>query len=335
MRRCTFAGPRTSVVPAERRGWWSGLLYSGIYFGIALGAIVGGNVAPIIGWRWTFALSGIPVLVAVYVRFSTPESDLWASKRRAAKTNWSLILNRAFLGPFVLCLVAASSPTTASLRSCRRSWYSRGFHLGPRRGGCFFPPGLVGSIAGAYTNDQWGRRVTLTYLAGSAALGGLILFFSWPHLLTSPLILIPFFILYFGSNGATVFGALFSEQFPTRSTGVSAALQIARGLSSIPPIITAVISRYMATRQSSWRVRSCSGCWRCGRSCSTKRAARTCTRSTLRHPLWPVGPLGPGPDIVHLIAAPATSFERRPAVAPPVPWCRGAAVPTTSASLRR
>ena len=97
----------SEVVPAERRGWWSGLLYSGIYFGIALGAIVGGNVAPLIGWRWTFALSGIPVLVAIYVRVSTPESELWASKRHAAKTNWSLILNRAFLGPFVLCLVAA------------------------------------------------------------------------------------------------------------------------------------------------------------------------------------------------------------------------------------
>ena len=60
---------------------------------------------------------------------------------------------------------------------------------------------------------------------------GRILFLSWPYLLTSQLILIPFFILYFGSNGATVFGALFSEQFPTetRSTGVSAALQISRG----------------------------------------------------------------------------------------------------------
>jgi putative MFS transporter len=223
-------------------------LYSGIYFGIALGAIVGGNVAPIIGWRWTFALSGIPVLVAVYVRFSTPESELWAAKRHAAKTNWSLILNRAFLGPFVLCLVAAVLQFFAyyGITTFLPTFLvHQGFSLGTASWWLFFTAvaGLVGSIAGAYTNDRWGRRVTLTYLAGSAALGGLILFLSWPYLLTSPLILIPFFILYFGSNGATVFGALFSEQFPTetRSTGVSAALQIARGLSSIPPIIAAAI----------------------------------------------------------------------------------------------
>ena len=238
----------SEVVPAERRGWWSGLLYSGIYVGIALGAIVGGNVAPLIGWRWTFALSGIPVLVAIYVRVSTPESELWASKRRAAKTNGSLILNRAFLGPFVLCLVAAVLQFFAyyGITTFLPTFLvQQGFSLGTASWWLFFTAvaGLVGSIAGAYTNDQWGRRVTLTYLAGSAALGGLILFMSWPYLLTSPLILIPFFILYFGSNGATVFGALFSEQFrtETRSTGVSAALQIARGLSAIPPIIAAAI----------------------------------------------------------------------------------------------
>lgn len=51
------------------------------------------------------------------------------------------------------------------------------------------------------------------------------------------------FLLYFGSNGASVFGSLFSEIFPTdvRATGISWALQIGRGLSAIPPLITAAV----------------------------------------------------------------------------------------------
>jgi MFS family permease len=103
--------------------------------------------------------------------------------------------------------------------------------------------GLVGSFAGAYTNDRWGRRITLTYLAGSAAIGGCVLAVMWNSFLGSPWILVPLIILYFGSNGATIFGALFSEQFPTdvRSTGVSWALQISRGLAFLPPIIAAVV----------------------------------------------------------------------------------------------
>jgi MFS family permease len=97
-------------------------------------------------------------------------------------------------------------------------------------------------IAG-YTADRWGRRITLSYLAFIAAFGGLLLYFTWDSLLDSIWILVPIFLLYMGSNGATVFGSLFSEIFPTdlRSTGISWALQIGRGLAFAPPLITAAI----------------------------------------------------------------------------------------------
>lgn len=104
--------------------------------------------------------------------------------------------------------------------------------------------GLVGNVVASYTNDRWGRRVTLCYLAATAAVGGIILFLTWQYLLTSSWILLPFFILYFGCNAATVFGVLFSEMFSSdlRSTGVSAALQIGRGLAFFPPLIAASMS---------------------------------------------------------------------------------------------
>lgn len=238
----------SEALPRERRGWWSGLLYGGIYIGIALGALVGGNVAPVIGWRWTFALSGLPVLIAIFIRFWTPESKMWEAKRPAARSYWSLIMRRSFLGPFALCLGAASLQFFAyyGITTFLPTYLVKeGFSISKASWWLFFTAfaGLVGSTAAAYTSDRWGRRITLSYVAGSAALGGLILFLSWRYLLTSSWILVPFFILYFGSNGAAVFGALFSEQFPTvtRSMGVSASLQIARGLAFLPPIIAAAI----------------------------------------------------------------------------------------------
>jgi hypothetical protein len=62
-------------------------------------------------------------------------------------------------------------------------------------------------------------------------------------LLQSYLILIPFFVLFVGANGATVFGALFSEAFPTalRTAGISSSLQIARGLAFIPPLVVPLV----------------------------------------------------------------------------------------------
>jgi putative MFS transporter len=239
----------SEVMPTRRRGWWSGLLYGGIYIGIMMGAIVGGYVAPLIGWRLTFALSALPVLLAIFVRVLAPESDVWRARTQRTGTNWALLARKTFLVPFVLCLVAgilqffAYYGITTFLPTYLVKYQH--FALGKAAWWLFFTAfaGLVGCAVGAYTSDRWGRRVTLSYLAGTAAVGGLILFAVWKSLLSSPWILVPFFLLYFGSNGATVFGALFSEVFPTdvRTTGVSSALQIARGLSFIPPLITAAI----------------------------------------------------------------------------------------------
>lgn len=239
----------SEVMPRHRRGWWSGLLYGGIYLGILAGALVGSQLAPAIGWRWTFALSGLPVLVAVFVRYAAPESDVWMAKRSTTGIDRSLLLRRSFAIPFLLCLVAGTLQFFAyyGITTFLPTYLveNEGFSLATAGWWLSFTAiaGLVGCIVGSYTNDRWGRRVTLSYLAGTAAVGGLVLTAIWDSLLGSLWILIPFFLLYFGSNGATVFGALFSEQFPTdtRSVGVSSALQIARGLSFFPPLIVAAI----------------------------------------------------------------------------------------------
>jgi putative MFS transporter len=224
------------------------MLYAGIYLGIAAGSFVGGYLAPIIGWRWTFAVSAVPIAFALYVRSSAPESDVWEMKKKNVKTNWHVFTRRSFLAPFSLCLIAAMLQFFAyyGITSFLPTFLvKQGFSLGKAAWWLFFGAisGLIGSVIGSYTSDRWGRRVTLSYLAGTAAIGGLILFFTWRYLLTSSWILVPFFFLYVGSNGATVFGVLFSEMFPTevRTTGVASALQIGRGLAFIPPLITAAI----------------------------------------------------------------------------------------------
>lgn len=243
----------SEVVPKKSRGWWSGLLYGGIYIGIMIAALVGVFVVPYVNWRWIFGFSTLPIFVAVLIRKWAPESDVWEGKKanlvKTNNLNIKLFTKKAFLKPFFMCLIASILQFFAyyGVTTFLPTYLVKnaGFTLTKASWWVFFTAiaGLTGSLAGAYTMDRWGRRITLSYIAMSAALGGLLLFLTWQYLLTSSLILIPLFILYFGSNGATVFGALFSENFPVevRSTGVSAALQIGRGLSFFPPIITAYL----------------------------------------------------------------------------------------------
>jgi putative MFS transporter len=103
--------------------------------------------------------------------------------------------------------------------------------------------GAIGCLIGSWLTDTIGRRGTLCILASSACIGGVVLAMSWSHLLTGRWILIPFFILFAGSNGAAVFGSLFSELFPSaiRATAVSSALQVGRGMSFFPPLIAAAL----------------------------------------------------------------------------------------------
>lgn len=236
----------TEVLNPKRRGWWSGLLYGGAFLAIMLASLVGGHLLPLVGWRWTFAISGLPVLFALYLRMRTPESAVWKRAVRHQRVSWRAFTTPSFVRPFFICLMAAVFYFWAYYGATTllpKYLVSNGFSMSGASWWIFFTAfaGLLGCIAGSWASDRFGRRATLTGLMVISTIGALVLFVLGRSLLTSNAILVPFFVMYFGSNAATVFGALFSEVFPTetRSTGVSSALQIARGTSAIPPIVAA------------------------------------------------------------------------------------------------
>lgn len=244
----------SETVPSKQRGFWSSMLYGGAYIGIFLGATMGGFILPLIGWRWVFIISALPILFALYLRKDVEESKVWEKhvatndKMNKVKFTQKYGLKR-FWKPFSIALIAAVLQYFAyyGITNFLPTYLVKyeGFEMGAAGWWLFFTAfaGLVGSFIAGYTADKWGRRITLSYLALVAAFGGILLYFTWSSLINSLWILVPIFFLYFGSNGASVFGSLFSEMFPTdvRVTGISWALQIGRGLSAIPPLITAAV----------------------------------------------------------------------------------------------
>ena len=241
----------SELVPTRRRGFWSGLLYGGCFVGIMLAALVGGYVAPEIGWRWTFAISGLPVLFALYVRAMSPESEVWERQARhaeSARRAWETIWSVAFMVPFAKCLVLATVYFFAyyGIATFLPSYLvSQGLTVTKASWWLFFSgvAGLVGNALGSWLLDRVGRRWTLSILMVTATVAAVVLATTWSTLLHSWLILVPFFVLFVGANGATVFGALFSEAFPTsvRTTGMSGALQVARGLAFLPPLVVPMV----------------------------------------------------------------------------------------------
>src|SRR5947209_891762 len=74
-------------VPVERRGFFSGLLQEGYAFGYLLASVASLVVMNWLGlsWRWLFALSIVPALVSLIIRYRVEESEVWEAAQDRMK----------------------------------------------------------------------------------------------------------------------------------------------------------------------------------------------------------------------------------------------------------
>src|SRR3954467_6787322 len=70
-------------IPAERRGFFSGVLQEGYSTGYLLAAAVYLLLHRVfdLNWRWLFAFSILPALISLIIRTRVKESDVWATAR--------------------------------------------------------------------------------------------------------------------------------------------------------------------------------------------------------------------------------------------------------------
>jgi SHS family lactate transporter-like MFS transporter len=74
-------------IPAEKRGFYSGVLQQGYPVGYLLAAVAFFLVEPIAGWRGLFICAALPALVALFIRMRVEESEVWKrSQERQART---------------------------------------------------------------------------------------------------------------------------------------------------------------------------------------------------------------------------------------------------------
>src|SRR5271154_6475354 len=64
-------------MPASRRGLIGGLVTCCIPIGVMIGSLMGGFLAPEIGWRGLFALGLLPAALTLLIRAWVPESPRW------------------------------------------------------------------------------------------------------------------------------------------------------------------------------------------------------------------------------------------------------------------
>jgi MFS family permease len=248
--------------PPKVRGRYAAYMQTGAPIGVALASVVGGFLAPRIGWRACFILSGLPALLVVFIRRRLPESDVWSREREAkvaakaargaAFKEFRELFSAQYRGLFLRCL--ALTLFTMSAYWFTYSWLpgylhdERHFSMAKSAAWILVTQagGFLGYLSFGFVADRFGRRPAFTVYSVIFAAGLLMTTLFWPLVIAHPGAVLAFmFLVGFGTGVWSGFGPLLSELFPTsiRNTAMGTVYNAARGVQFFTPVLIALVAR--------------------------------------------------------------------------------------------
>jgi MFS family permease len=258
----TYVG---ETFPPKMRGRYGAMMQTGAPFGIVLASLIGGFVAPEIGWRLCFFLSVLPALLVLFIRKKLPESDVWLERKRLStkdarsvealdterRSKFFLLFSPAYRVIFSKALILAIFDMSAYWFTY--SWLpgylqqQRQFTIAKSAAWMLVTQagGLLGYITFGYAADTIGRRPAYSIYSCIMAIGLIMITLMWDVVIVYPsLALVFMFLVGYGTGMFSGYGPLFSELFPTfiRNTAMGSAFNLARGVQFFTPVIIAVIA---------------------------------------------------------------------------------------------
>jgi len=259
----TYVG---ETFPANVRGRYGAFMQTGAPIGVALASVIGGFVAPAIGWRFAFFISFLPAVLVIFIRKRLPESDVWlareelrAAEGRARQSGTVELIGRlkqlfsvSYRRLFLLSLVLAIFDMSAYWFTY--SWLPGYLHqerqfsmvksalwvLVTQAGG------FLGYFTFGFVADSLGRRPAYSIYSVVMAVGLAMITVFWEAVAANPAVILIFmFLVGFGTGMFGGYGPLFSELFPTtiRNTAMGSAFNLARGVQFFTPVVIAVIAQ--------------------------------------------------------------------------------------------
>jgi len=238
--------------PASKRARASSYVALGWQMGVLLAALVTPLLLPLIGWRGMFAVGVVPALVAIIVRRTLDEPEIFIRKRIATRQNsFRLLIRdrktlRTTLGITILCIV--QNFAYYGLMIWMPSYLAKSLGFSLTKSGLWTAVTVLGMGCGIWTFGQLADRVGRKPVFVAFQTGAAIMVFVYSRL-TDPITL-----LWVGAiMGLFVNGmmagipTLMSEAYPTaaRATAQNVLFNIGRALGSPGPLVAgAVAAKY-------------------------------------------------------------------------------------------
>jgi SHS family lactate transporter-like MFS transporter len=195
-------------IPAEKRGFYSGLLQEGYSVGYLLAALAFLVIEPVWGWRGLFAFSLLPALVSLYVRTRVGESEAWAATKEQMRQT-STSPGQVFRNPkvvkrfvYLVLLMTAFNWMSHGTQDVFPTYLKEGLGYSGRQAIGFAIVYNVGAIIGGVLLGAWSERLGRRRTIILAALIGLPVVPLFAYSTAAGLIALGAFLMQFFVQGA-------------------------------------------------------------------------------------------------------------------------------------
>jgi SHS family lactate transporter-like MFS transporter len=236
------------TLPAEGRGFFSGLLQEGYVVGYLMAAIVYGTFFSVIGWRGMFVIGALPAFLVIYIRTKVDESPAWLQGRANRGVEQSLgrdVLSHAGIFLFLVVLMFAFNSFSHGTQDLYPTFLQKNLQLTPKTVSMIAIVYNIGALLGGILFGTLSERIGRRRAIVIAAMLAIPVIPLWAYSRTAPLLALGGFLMQFMVQGAWgVIPAHLNELSPPamRGTLPGFAYQLGNFLSSRNAVIQAKVT---------------------------------------------------------------------------------------------
>lgn len=232
------------TLPAEGRGFFSGLLQEGYVVGYLVGAVVYGMLFPIFGWRGMFVFGAIPSVFVIILLMRVQESPAWQGRAELKSESRLIpdIFSNLGLFAFLVLLMFAFNSLSHGTQDLYPTFLERNMQFGAHATATIVIVYNIGALLGGILFGSWSERIGRRRAIVIAALLAIPAIPLWVYAHSFALIAVGGFLMQFMVQGAWgVIPAHLNELSPSsvRGTLPGFAYQLGNLFSSRNAVIQA------------------------------------------------------------------------------------------------
>jgi MFS transporter, SHS family, lactate transporter len=233
------------TLPAEGRGFFSGVLQEGYVVGYLLAALAYRTLFPVFGWRGMFVVGALPAFLVIYIRTKVEESPAWLQGQTRSKAESRFgrdIVSHLGIFVFLVILMFAFNSFSHGTQDLYPTFLERNLKFGPQTAASIVMIYNLGALLGGILFGAWSERIGRRRAIVLAALLAIPVIPLWAYAHSFALLALGGFLTQFMVQGAWgVIPAHLNELSPAsvRGTFPGLAYQLGNLLSSRNAVIQA------------------------------------------------------------------------------------------------